>query len=66
MPKAATLLGVAKALGVPLSAIMSTSQPSDIDSQIAAAVGALQGHHKAAILAAALSLAESQKKPPKK
>lgn len=65
MPKASTLLGVARALGVPLSSIMATSQAADIDGQIAAAVCALQNHHKAAILAAALSLAESQKKPPK-
>lgn len=65
MPKAATLIGIASALGVPLSAIMSDTVPTDIDGQIAAAVAALDPAHKAAILAAAQAFGNG-KKPRKK
>ena len=56
MPKASTLINIAAALGVTLQEIMADSQPSDIDAQLAAATGSLTPAHKAAILAAALSL----------
>lgn len=52
MPKYETLAAVASALGVPLQAIMSDTQPLDIDNQISAAARGLSPANKAAILAA--------------
>ncbi len=60
-PKYETLRDVAKALGVPLSAIMADEQPSDIDDQLKATAGALNPPNKAALLAAAKALLDSQK-----
>jgi transcriptional regulator with XRE-family HTH domain len=61
MPKFETLRDIAAALGVPLSAIMADEQPSDIDAQLAATAGALSTPNKAALLAAAKALLDSQK-----
>lgn len=61
MPKFETLRKVAAALGVPLAAIMAAEQPSDIDEQLMATAGALKPANKAALLAAAKALLDSQK-----
>lgn len=61
MPKFETLRKVAAALGVTLQDIMADDQPSDIDAQIRAAFGALIPSNKAALLAAAKALLDSQK-----
>lgn len=66
MPKYDTLIRIAAALGVPVALIMADQQAPDIDSQIAAAVANLPTVHKAALLAAAVALAEAGKKPRKK
>jgi transcriptional regulator with XRE-family HTH domain len=60
MPKFETLSKVAAALGVPLAAIMADEQPSDIDEQLRATAGALTPANKAALLAAAKALLDSQ------
>lgn len=61
MPKYETLRDIAAALGVSLPAIMADDQPSDIDDQLKAAAGALSPPNKAALLAAAKALLDSQK-----
>jgi transcriptional regulator with XRE-family HTH domain len=61
-PKYETLRDVASALGIPLQAIMSDSQPNDIDDQINAAAANLTAANKGALLAAARALLDSQKK----
>ncbi len=61
MPKYETLRDVAAALGVPLQAIMSDEQPSDINEKLMAAAYALTPANKGALLAAAKALLDSQK-----
>lgn len=61
MPKFETLRKVAGALGVPLSELMAAEQPSNIDDQLKATAGALTAPNKAALLAAAKALLDSQK-----
>jgi len=65
MPRASTLLDIAKALGVTLSEIMSHQPVDDVIGKIQAAVAILPPDRQAAILAAALSLAEQPQKPRK-
>lgn len=60
LPKFTTLRDIAAALGVPLSAIMADEQPDDIDEQIKATSNGLSPANKAALLAAAKALLNSQ------
>lgn len=62
MPKFETLRAVASALGVPLSAIMADQQASNLDETLAATANALNPANKAALLAAAKALLDSQSK----
>ncbi len=62
-PKNDTLMSISIALGVPLGDIMADAQDSNIDEQLRAAHGALNPANKAAMLAAARSLLDSQKTP---
>lgn len=62
MVKHQTLEAVSRALGVPMQAILAAKQPSDMDAQLAAAITALNGPNKAAMLAAARALLDSQGK----
>jgi transcriptional regulator with XRE-family HTH domain len=61
MVKHQTLVSVASALGVPVQAILSANQPADIDAQLQSAIQSLSGPNKAAMLAAAKALLDSQK-----
>lgn len=60
MVKHQTLESVARALGVPLQAILAANQPADIDAQLHSAIDGLNGPNKAAMLAAAQALLKSQ------
>jgi len=60
-PKYETLRDVAAALGIPLQAIMADEQPADIDNQLMASSRSLTPANKAALLAAARALLDSQK-----
>lgn len=62
MPKFETLRAVASALGVPLSAIMADEQADNLDETLAATANALTPANKAALLAAAKALLDSQRK----
>lgn len=61
MPKFETLRAVASALGGPLSAIMADEQAADLDETLAATANALNPANKAALLAAAKALLDSQR-----
>ena len=61
LPKFDTLRAVAGALGVPLAAIMSDTQATGIDETLAATMSGLTPANKAALLAAARALLDSQK-----
>ncbi len=60
MPKYETLRDIAAALGVPLSAIMPDESVKDIDARIQAVIARLSTANKAALLAAANALVDSQ------
>lgn len=60
MVKHQTLESVSRALGVPLQAIMAAKQPADIDEQLQSAISGLSPVNKAAMLAAAKALLDSQ------
>lgn len=62
MVKHQTLEAVSRALGVPMQAILAAKQPSDMDEQLHAAISSLNGPNKAAMLAAAKALLDSQGK----
>ena len=62
MPKFQTLKSVADALGVPLQAIMADEQPADILEHLLAAATGLEPKNRAALLAAARALLDSQKR----
>lgn len=62
MPKFQTLTAIAGALGVPIQALMSDKQPVDIDDRIAATAAVLNPANRAALLAVATTLLESQRK----
>lgn len=62
MPKFVTLSSVARALGVPVQAILDDHQPIDMDDHIQAAITSLSPANKAAILGAAKALLDSQKR----
>ena len=61
MVKHETLEKVSRALGVPLQAILSAEQPANIDDQLRSAISGLSPTNKAAMLAAAKALLDSQK-----
>lgn len=62
MPKFQTLKSIAGALGVPLSALMADKQPENLDERIAATAALLTEPNRAALLAAAKALLDSQRK----
>lgn len=62
MVKHQTLEAVSRALGVPLQAILAAKQPADIEAQLHAAISGLNTTNKAAMLAAAKALLDSQGK----
>ena len=55
-----TLSAVAAALGVPVQALLSADQPSNMDAELVAVSGSLTPGNKAALLAAAHALLKSQ------
>lgn len=61
MPKFETLRAIAAALGVPIQAILSDEQPADTEDKLRAATAQLSPANKAALLAAAEALVQSQK-----
>ena len=61
MPKYQTLERIAKALGVPIPAIMADRQPEDLEDRLMAAASGLSPSNRGALLAVANSLLESQR-----